>query len=59
MNAKTKTSLLPPFKTREINSRYLKNNKPLAKNDKNNANWENQDGDKDKAKSHNPSFANN
>ena len=58
VNAEAKASLQPLSKIREINFRYPKGNKLLAKKDKNNTNQENRDGDKNKAKSHNPLSAN-
>ena len=58
IGVETKISLQPPSKTREIDSKYSKNSRPLVKKDKNNTNWEHWSRDKDKTKSHNPSFAN-
>lgn len=58
INVKVKASLQPPFKTKEIDSRYPKSYKPLAKKDKNEANQEHGDRDKNIAKSHNLSLIN-
>lgn len=58
IDVKIKTSLKSLFQTWEINSRYPKDNRPLAKKILDNANWENKDGNKDKAKFHNPSSTN-
>ncbi len=61
-NAEAKANLQPPFYVREIDSRYLKSYRPLAKNDNEDTYQEPRDKaskDKDKAKFHNSStFAN-
>ena len=63
INIEAKAGLQPPFKIKEIDSRYPKGYKPLVKKDKNNAYWEQRNEatnrDKKKAKSHNPSFSAN
>lgn len=57
-NVEVKASLQLSSKTREINSRCPKGYRPLAKKEKNKANQEHGDKDRDKAKFNNPSFAN-
>ena len=59
-DAKAKANLQPYSKTKEINFMYPKSHRPLVKKDKNNANQEYRDGnkDKDKAKFHNLSSSN-
>lgn len=58
VNIEIKASLQPSSKTKEIESRYPKSYRLLAKKDKDKATWEYWDGDKYKAKSHNPFPAN-
>ncbi len=58
IDVKAKASLQPPFRTNEIDSIYPRGYKPLVKKNKDDANWKHQDGDKNKAKSHNLFFAN-
>ncbi len=54
-----KASLQPLFRTKEIDSKCLRGHRPLVKIDKNKANREHLDETpKNKAKSHNSSFAN-
>ena len=61
-DAETKSNLQPPFYVREIDSKCSKGYRPLVKKDKEDANREHRDNtsskDKEKAKSHNPSIAN-
>lgn len=56
VDAKAKTSLQLLFETKKINFRYIKNNWALAKKDKNKANQEHKDSNKDIP--HNPLFLN-
>ncbi len=62
VDAEVKANLQPPFGTRKIDSRYPKGYRSLIKKDKNDAYWKHCDEasnkDKEKAKSYNPSFAN-
>ena len=62
VNIEAKTSLQLPFGTKKINSKYPKGYRPLVKKNKDNTSWEycNEafNKDKNKAKSHNSSFAN-
>ncbi len=62
VDIEAKANLQPPFGTKKIDSRYLKGYRPSVKKDKNNAYWEHHNKvfnkDKDKAKSHNSSSAN-
>lgn len=53
-----KANLQPPSETKEINFRYPRSYRLLAKKNKDNVNWEHWNKVKDKAKSHNLSFAN-
>ncbi len=63
INVEVKTSLQSLSGTKEINSKYPRGYRSLVKKDKDNINQEHQDEisnkDKDKAKSHNSSSANN
>lgn len=59
IDIKAKANLQSPSESREINSRYWKGYRPSAKKDKEEVIREDWDGDKDKAKPHNPSPANN
>ncbi len=60
INIEVKASLQLPFKIREIDSRYLRNYRPSIKKNKDDANREyrNRNKDKHKAKSHNISPTN-
>ncbi len=62
VNVEAKDSRQSPFGTREIDSRCPRGYRPLVKKNKGDANREHQDKalnkDKDKAKTHNSSFAN-
>ncbi len=59
IDAKAKTSLQALFGTKTINFRCPKDYKPsVKKNNKHDAHREHRNGDKDKAKSHNPFSAN-
>ena len=60
IDIKTKVSLQPLFRTREIDFRYPKNDRPSAKKEKDIANqeYQNRNKDKHKAKSQNLLFAN-
>ncbi len=61
-DVEVKANLQPPFYVREIDSRYPKDHRPLAKKDKEDIYWEPRDEasnkNKDKAKSYNSSSAN-
>ncbi len=59
MDVEAKTNLESPFGTKEINFRCPKVYRPSVKKDKeHDTNQEYWDREKDKTKSHNPSFAN-
>ena len=60
-DAKAKANLQPPFYVREIDSKCPKDYRPLVKKNKEDAHWEQHNKvskDKNKAKSHSPSSAN-
>ncbi len=60
-DVEAKANLQPPFYIREIDANYSKSHHPSVKKDKKNTYWEHRNKaskDKNKAKSHNSSSAN-